>query len=171
MLGVPQGKVCLVEYQQDWPAAFDAERARLSDALGHDVSIEHIGSTAVPDTISKPLIDVMIGLPDIADHAAHIPRLETLGYTYRGEYGIPDRHFFTLGDPTTHHVHMVAHGEHFWRLNLLFRDHLRNNADARERYVAEKKRLGDVHADDRAQYTKGKDGIIRAILAEAGWRE
>jgi GrpB-like predicted nucleotidyltransferase (UPF0157 family) len=171
MLGVPQGKVRLVDYQQDWPAAFDVERTRLIDALGSDVTIEHIGSTAVPGTTSKPLIDIMIGLPGIADHAAHIPRLEALGYTYRGEYGIPDRHFFTLGDPTTHHVHLVARGGHFWRLNLLFRDFLRENPGARERYVAEKKRLGEAHADDRELYTKGKNSIIQALLAEAGWEE
>jgi len=171
MLGVPQGKVRLVDYQTAWPAAYERERARIEQALGERVvGVEHIGSTAVPGMISKPLIDMMIGLPDIAGYEACIPLMEALGYEYKGEYGIPDRHFFVLGDPTTHHVHMVQHGADFWRLNLLFRDFLRGNAEARDRYVAEKRRLSEEFAEKRELYTKGKDGIIRELLAEAGWK-
>ena len=171
MLGVPEGRVTLAPYHGSWPRAFEAERERIAGALGPAcVAVEHVGSTAVPGIeLAKPLIDAMVGLGRIADHAGLVAPMESLGYTYKGEFGIPDRHFFTLGDPTTHHVHMVEHGGAFWRLNLLFRDHLRADASARQRYVARKRELLDRFADARERYTQGKDEIIKALLAEAGW--
>lgn len=172
MLGVPQGKVRLTDYQPEWPQAYSRERDRLARALGDPVvEIEHVGSTAVVGMRAKPLIDVMIGVRSIDDHAALIPVMESLGYEYKGEFGIPGRHFFVLGDPTTHHVHMVEHGLPFWRLNLHFRDMLRADPDARDRYVAEKIRLAGEHADCREKYTAGKNDIIQALLRESGWVE
>jgi GrpB-like predicted nucleotidyltransferase (UPF0157 family) len=172
MLGVPQGKVRLLDYQDDWPEAFARERRRLEEALGDPVvAIEHVGSTAVLGMRAKPLIDVMIGLRRLEDHEACIPLMEALGYEYKGEFGIPGRHFFVLGDPTTHHVHMVEHGLHFWRLNLHFRDMLRRDPAARDRYVAEKIRLAEEHADCREKYTAGKNDIIQTLLHESGWIE
>lgn len=172
MLGVPQGKVCLSGYQDEWSDAFVRERERLLAALGDPVvEIEHVGSTAVLGMRAKPLIDVMIGLERLEDYEALVPVMEGLGYEYKGEFGIPGRHFFVLGDPTTHHVHMVEHGRHFWRLNLHFRDALRRDPSARERYEAEKVRLAEEFADCREKYTAGKNEIIQALLRESGWVE
>ena len=170
MLGVPPGKVTLTAYQEDWPGSFVAERERLVSTLGDRVvAIEHIGSTAVTGMVAKPLIDLMIGVRSIEMHEACIEPMRELRYEYMGEYGIPDRHFFVLGNPTTHHAHLVEHDGEFWRLNLLFRDHLRSNRDARERYEGVKRELVARFADDRKQYTAGKDAIIRELLREAGW--
>ncbi len=170
MLGVPAGKVTLAPYQDDWPAAFRAEHDRIQRVLSdHIVAIEHIGSTAVPGMTAKPLIDLMIGLRDISHHDACLAPMQNLGYSYMGEYGIPDRHFFILGDPTTCHAHMVLHNADFWRLNLVFRDHLRAHHEARTRYEAVKRDLAIRFADDRKQYTAGKDAVIRELLADAGW--
>ncbi len=172
MLGVPQGKVRLTDYDEAWPAAFARERDRIAGALGDlATGVEHIGSTAVAGMRSKPLIDMMVGVADIEDHRACVPILDSLGYEHKGEFGIPGRHFFVLGDPTTHHVHLVERGGHFWRLNLHFRELLRTDPDARRRYVEEKERLAAAHADCREAYTAGKDAIIRGLLAGSGWRE
>ena len=171
-LGVPVGKVRLAEYRPDWPHAFERERARVAEALHERAPvIEHVGSTAIPGIIAKPLLDMMVGIPNIADHARAVEPMRRLGYVYHGEFGIPDRHFFVLGDAThsTHHVHLVEYGGPFWRLNLVFRDYLRSSASARERYAAEKHRLHAEFADAREKYTAGKDAIIRELLKEAGW--
>lgn len=173
-LGVPVGKVRLAVHDPQWAAAFEAERARLTEALA-DVSpvIEHVGSTAIPGIIAKPLLDIMVGIAEIGMHERALAPMRELGYEHKGEFGIPGRQFFVLerGPMVTHHVHMVAHGGEFWRLNLLFRDYLRVNAGARERYAAEKRRLAVEFRDAREKYTAGKDAIIRELLTEAGWRE
>lgn len=178
MLGLIPGTVTLCDYDPQWPEDYRREAERLSNATGGPPGasgarikeIAHIGSTSVPGMMAKPMIDMMVGLHTLADVPDLIPILTALGYEYKGEFGIPDRHFFTLGNPTTHHVHMVYHGGPFWRLNLLFRDHLRQNPHEASAYVALKRELAAKYANNRESYTKGKDAFIRSMLHRAGWR-
>lgn len=172
-LGLEAGTVRLASYSKNWPEAFAGMRSELARALadhGH-VETEHIGSTSVPSMTSKPMIDLMTGITSIDDVAACVEPLERLGYEYKGEFGLPGRHFFVMGEPATQHLHLVEHAGHFWRLNVFFRDLLRNDVGARERYLAVKRELAEKHADSRADYTAGKDHIIKTLLAEAGWRD
>lgn len=174
VLGVPVGKVRLASHDPTWGESFERERVRIAAALQPLApTIEHVGSTAIPGIIAKPLLDMMVGITPIADHAKALAPLEALGYEYKGEFGIPDRHFYVLGDAhhSTHHVHLVEMGGNFWRLNLVFRDYLRASADARDRYAAEKRRLAVEFSDAREKYTAGKDAIITQLLREAGWEE
>ena len=57
----PDAPIELVAYQSGWPALFSAEAATLSAALSSWLvgPIEHIGSTAVPGLLAKPIIDMM----------------------------------------------------------------------------------------------------------------
>lgn len=171
MLGLAPGTVTLTDYDPRWPEYFRVEADRLRAGLGTLVKdVAHVGSTSVPGMIAKPLIDVMVGLNTLADIAAAIPIMQSLGYEYKGEFGVPDRHFFVLGDPTTHHVHMVFHGGPFWRLNCLFRDHLRDNPGEARAYETLKRELAAKFANNRESYTKGKDSFIRSMLSRAGWQ-
>lgn len=53
--------VHIVPYNAAWPIFFQEEQERLKRILS-EVKIEHIGSTAVPQVSSKPIIDIMIGV-------------------------------------------------------------------------------------------------------------
>ncbi len=172
-LGLATGTVRLIGYSQTWPEAFSAMRGEVIQALrgvGH-VETEHIGSTSVPGMTSKPMIDLMAGIEELSQHEACIEPLERLGYAYKGEFGLPGRHFFVMGEPATAHLHLVEHDSHFWRLNIFFRDILRNDDDARDRYVHVKRELAEKFADSRPDYTAGKDQIIKTLLREGGWTE
>ena len=49
-------------YNPRWPAIYAAEARRISSGLpATDIAIEHIGSTAVPGLVAKPIVDVMVG--------------------------------------------------------------------------------------------------------------
>lgn len=171
MIGVPPGKVVLADYDPDWPAEFVAERRILQQALTpFTPAIEHIGSTAVPGLLAKPLIDIMIGIADLAQVAACVAPMQACGYEYKGEFGVPDRHFFLKGDPTTHHVHIVARSGDHWRSYLTFRDVLRADLAVAEEYAVLKRELAAQHATNRDAYTQGKDAFIRGVLARSGWR-
>ena len=53
----------VVEYDNSWPARFEAEASKLSRVFQHSlVGIHHIGSTAVPGLAAKPTIDILIEL-------------------------------------------------------------------------------------------------------------
>ncbi len=53
--------ISVVDYDPSWPHRFDALRDEYAEALTaaatQIVSIEHVGSTAVPGLAAKPVID------------------------------------------------------------------------------------------------------------------
>ena len=76
--------VLLSPYSPLWPAIFDVEARALEAILDGSARIEHIGSTAVPGLGAKPIIDVMVGAPDLAFVDARIPRLVEHGLYFVG---------------------------------------------------------------------------------------
>lgn len=93
--------VVIVPYDQEWPRIFIALRSRAAAAVGGlAVSVEHIGSTAVPGLSAKPVIDivVVVAANDVRDS---IERLVAIGYTHQGSLGVEGRDAFAplAGDP------------------------------------------------------------------------
>jgi GrpB-like predicted nucleotidyltransferase (UPF0157 family) len=57
--------------------------------------VEHVGSTAVPGLIAKPIIDLDAVLASPADLPGAIRTLRSLGYVHEGDLGSRDvRRFF-----------------------------------------------------------------------------
>ena len=66
----------LVEYDAEWPRLFAREEERIRRALGEDaVLLEHCGSTSVPGLAAKPIVDIVLEVPDSSDEASYAPRL------------------------------------------------------------------------------------------------
>ena len=59
--------VILEQYDASWPAKFEEEKEHLMSiaAKWHFGGVEHVGSTAVPGMVAKPVIDVMFGVKPI----------------------------------------------------------------------------------------------------------
>ncbi|WP_219816688.1 GrpB family protein [Arthrobacter sp. ZGTC131] len=54
-----------------WPQRFEALAQTIRDAVGEKaVSVEHIGSTAVPGLATKPILDLLLTVMDVEDEAA-----------------------------------------------------------------------------------------------------
>ncbi|MBD1941889.1 GrpB family protein, partial [Coleofasciculus sp. FACHB-712] len=101
----------VVDYDTNWPIQFEQEKLQILHALGNAVlDIHHIGSTSVPGLAAKPIIDILVGLEELPPSVDQITSVETLGYLYQGELGVPGRHFFRKGMPRTHHLHLVKRG-------------------------------------------------------------
>jgi GrpB-like predicted nucleotidyltransferase (UPF0157 family) len=167
------GAIEVVDYDPAWPAQFAAERDAVARALGDLVfAIEHIGSTSVPGLAAKPIIDLMVGLRDLATaRAAAVAPMQALGYVYLPEYEtwLTDELFFRKGPPGpwTHHAHLMERTNPRWTRHLAFRDHLRARPDEAAAYAAEKRRLAAQHGDDFAAYRVGKSEFIAAAHARA----
>ena len=169
-LGLERATVTLRPYDGRWAELFELERGRLQGVLGNDVlAIEHIGSTSVPGLIAKPILDIGVAVADFEAAFALVPRLEELGYTFRGEQGIPRRHYFVRGSDQnrTHHLHLLEQSNPEWRDLLGFRDRLRAQPETVRAYEALKKQLAEQHPNDRVAYTDGKYEFIRAVLGRA----
>jgi GrpB-like predicted nucleotidyltransferase (UPF0157 family) len=162
--------VTVVPYDAAWPARFCIERHLIHMALRDlQPQIEHIGSTSVPGLTSKPVIDMLVGVPSLGNFQRHFDRLSVYGYEYIQEYErvLPDRRFFkrALRGVRTHHVHVVEVNGLYWRRYLKFRDTLRSDASLAGRYADLKRKLAARFRFDRDAYTNGKTGFVEAVLA------
>ncbi|WP_353641031.1 GrpB family protein [Mesorhizobium sp. WSM2239] len=152
---------------------FEQERANLKTTLGSLVlTIEHMGSTAVPGLAAKPIVDLLVGVRNLAGVRSRcIEPLQALGYTYIPEYEswLPDELFFRKGvpGPWTHHVHVMEPANPRWDAFLSFRDYLRAHPDAASAYGDLKKSLAVAFKDDIAGYRNAKHEFIVAAMTKA----
>lgn len=162
--------VQLSPWSADWTRIFASVRDQLLIACApSEFAIEHIGSTAVPGLVAKPVIDVLLGAPSLAAIEARIAALGAAGFEYipRYEDVLPMRRYF-VSQPAGAlrvHVHGVAAGSDTWRDHLAFRDALREDAALRDEYQTLKLRLAGTFAQDKAAYTAAKAPFILRVLA------
>lgn len=167
------GAIAVSDYDPAWPKMFEQERANLRSALGALVlTVEHIGSTAVPGLAAKPIIDLLVGVHDLNDARSRCSEpLRALGYTYIPEYQswLPDELFFRKGvpGPWTHHVHVMEPSNARWEAFLTFRDYLRTHPEVARAYGNLKKSLAAKFKDDIASYRNAKHDFVVGAMAEA----
>ncbi|MBY9000552.1 MAG: GrpB family protein [Candidatus Heimdallarchaeota archaeon] len=170
MIGLKRGFVKLSKYNPKWKTLFEDESTKLlSVASGYFEDVQHIGSTAVPDIVSKPIIDILAAINSLSNIVKIIDPLKTLGYIYRGEQGIPGRHLFVKGgeDYRTHHLHIVEKEHSEWTKHTLFRDYLRKHPKEAQKYSKLKQDLLKKYECDREKYTSSKSDFIERILEKA----
>jgi GrpB-like predicted nucleotidyltransferase (UPF0157 family) len=169
MIGLERGIVKVAPYTAEWERLFEEEKALLQAAIGRYVlDIQHVGSTAIPGIVAKPIIDIAIAVANFEEASVCIEPVERLGYEYRGENGIPRRHYFVKGDPRTYHIHMNELGSRDWQKLVRFRDYLVQHPDLAEAYAALKTELAGRYPTDREAYQEGKAPFIERVLGEAG---
>lgn len=163
--------VTVVPWDPAWTGQFDAIKADLERALAavSVVAIEHVGSTSVQGLAAKPVIDVDV-IVERRHLEAAIEALEAVGYSYRGDLGVPDRHSMAEPGGIRRNVYVTVDGCLALRNHLAVRETLRRNADLRARYAARKLELAEQHdlVDD---YATAKSDIVQQILLAAGLSE
>lgn len=167
--------ITLVPYDPGWPHAFDAEAARLRQALGPAaLRIEHVGSTAVPGLAAKPVIDIQVSVGALPLSAALAATLSSIGYHHvpLGDFDLVYPFFQApAGWPATHHLHLCAAGGEQERRHLAFRDYLRQHPRLAADYLALKRQLAARHGgqtfESREQYSLAKSSFVEAVLAQA----
>jgi GrpB-like predicted nucleotidyltransferase (UPF0157 family) len=168
-------EVEIVGYDPRWPDLFVAEASRLRNVLPSDafIAIEHAGSTAIPGVAAKPIIDIFVAVPSIADaKRTLIEPIKAIGYVYWEDNPNPERMFFVKGMPPfgarrTHHVHLCEPSTEHWSRPLLFRDYLRQHPDQARAYAELKHDLAERFRDDREGYTAAKEAFVLDIVVKA----
>jgi len=162
-------------YNPDWPAQYEREASQIVTIFGEQlISIHHIGSTSIPGIKAKPVIDIMVVVQDIEQVERFNQPMIHLGYTPRGEYGIPGRRYFPkiTGDVHSHHVHVYGPGHKDIKRLLNFRDYLRVHPGNALAYSQLKEKLAQKFRYDSVGYTEAKTDFIKKIdLLAAQWRE
>jgi GrpB-like predicted nucleotidyltransferase (UPF0157 family) len=157
--------IVIAEYDPAWPAWFEQERTRVATALGTlPRAIEHVGSTSVPGLAAKPIIDILVAVPDPDDEAAFAPLLAIAGYELRVRE--PGHRMFRTPARDVH-VHVWRDGDDEVRRQLLFRDQLRRSPAHRAAYERLKRELSTREWRDMNEYADAKGALIEEILAAA----
>ena len=156
------------EYDPEWPSWYAGEEARIRATLGERVvRIEHVGSTSVPGLAAKPVIDIVLEVPDSADEAAYVPDLEAAGHVLRLREPEWFEHRLLRRLEPSVNLHVLTAGcDEFDRM-VLFRDRLRAAAADRELYEATKRELAARDWKYGQQYADAKTGVVKEILARA----
>jgi len=140
-----------------------------------ELQVEHIGSTAVPGCWGKGIIDLLIAYPGGSLRAAR-ETLDGLGFQCQGgPEPFPESRpmrvgsFEYFGRNYRIHAHVIENG-HAEAVNLIrFRDALREDADLRRAYEAEKRAILARGITQGTEYSKAKgDFILRALGHRAG---
>ncbi len=168
MIGLRRHTVRLVEHDPDWATLFAQEADTIRAHLGGlAAEIEHVGSTAVPGLVAKPILDIAIGVSRDGDVPAVAERLTAAGYVDRGYAGRSGGHLLireAAPDIRTVHAHVVDVEDSQWSDYRWFRDTLRSDETTRRAYHQLKLGLATAFANDRGAYTAGKATFIRSVL-------
>lgn len=167
MVGLARGRVELEEYSTTWADEFEQEKERLLNHLDDDnLIILHVGSTAIPGMVAKPIIDILL----ISDHTEvdyWNSKLEELGYHYRENGGNEDSIFFARGseEQRTHYLRITYPHSRTHISMVYFRDTLRANTALAQEYRDLKVKLAQVYPDQRTEYTKQKEPFVIKVLS------
>jgi GrpB-like predicted nucleotidyltransferase (UPF0157 family) len=158
----------LCEYDSSWPSQFEYLAAHISRALGANaIVLEHVGSTSVPGLAAKPIIDMVLAVPDSGDEPAYVPALEREAFTLRIREPEWFRHRLLRSAEIESNLHVFSAGcEEIGRM-LAFRDWLRAHDDDRKAYERAKRELATRTWKHVQHYADAKTSIVREILARA----
>ncbi|MEM9795567.1 MAG: GrpB family protein [Pseudomonadota bacterium] len=162
-LGLAQGTLKLVDHDPRWAMAFAAEARHLSTLLPPGAEIHHIGSTAVPGLLAKPILDLGLALPATL-HEDAVRAMVADDYIDRGERS--GRLLIRLrdGKVRTHNLHLYPTRDVRLTEQIAFRDRLRADPALRAAYAADKRRIVES-GTARRDYADAKTAFIRAALA------
>jgi GrpB-like predicted nucleotidyltransferase (UPF0157 family) len=161
-------RIRIADYDPRWPALFAREAERIRSTLGDQVlRLEHAGSTSVPGLPAKPIIDMVLVVPDSSNEPAYVPALEAAGYVLRIREPEWYQHRVFKGPDTDVNLHVFSAGCPEIDRMLLFRDWLRSHAVDRELYARTKRRLAEQDWKYVQNYADAKTGVVEQILARA----
>jgi GrpB-like predicted nucleotidyltransferase (UPF0157 family) len=168
-------KVEVVPHDPTWVNLFRAEADILVNIFGDQlVAIHHIGSTAIPGIVAKPILDFLVEVHEIQQVDILNNNMEKFDYQPRGEYGISGRRYFVKqsGEVHTCHIHTFQTGDPQVERHLNFRDYLIAHPQDALAYSRLKEDLARQFPEDIDSYVAGKDHFIQNIDDKAlEWKQ
>ena len=161
--------IFLSEHKSCWRDWYEEERRNIAALLpGRTTRISHIGSTAIPSIWAKPIIDILVEIPEAASmedvkavlvsggwlcmSASETRASLNKGYTSRG---FAERVF---------HLHLRCDGDHD---ELYFRDYLNEHPALAKEYEQLKLSLWKRYEHDRDAYTRAKSAFVKKCTDSA----
>ena len=165
-------KVMVLPYDQKWKSDFEEIKKEIENAAGDLIAdIQHVGSTSVEGMYAKPCIDIDVIIEDYSVFDAVVKRLEATGYIHEGNLGIPEREAFAYTGKEhlqKHHLYVCPKCSKELYRHITFRDFLRKNPEAVEKYSKVKQDGAKLFPDDIEKYIEYKSPCIDEIYKMCG---
>lgn len=162
----------LKSYQISWKTDFEALKGILEGALSNiDLKIEHVGSTAIPNLMAKPIIDIDIAYQSAQDFEVIKKRLESIGYFHNGNQGVEGREAFKriaiqqpVLDKISHHLYVCHVENDEFKRHILFRDYLIQHEEEKKTYENLKIEIAERANQDRKAYANLKEEKAKLFI-------
>jgi len=161
--------IIIQDYTHKWIDLYQMEKRLITDSFMQSeiVSIDHIGSTAIPGLKAKPTIDILLQASELIDTQKLEDIFKSLDYQLTKQPDNPPSHMTFVKGYTdqgfkvqAYHVHIRYKGD--WD-EIKFRDYLINHEDISKEYETIKLELADRYKNDREAYTDSKTDFIKKI--------
>ncbi|MGB4660035.1 MAG: GrpB family protein [Mobilitalea sp.] len=158
--------IVLKEYNIEYPNWYEIEKKKLVGEFddGTAVRISHIGSTAVPGIISKPIIDILMEISHTCDTAQLSDKLKSMQWglmnysdkpTFKQTY---NKGYTKVGlEEKVYHLHVRYADD--WS-ELYFRDYLIEHPEVAREYAELKMQLKEKFEHNRDAYTDAKEAFV-----------
>jgi GrpB-like predicted nucleotidyltransferase (UPF0157 family) len=161
-------------HRERWALDYAELETLIAGALGERLlSVHHVGSTAVRGLAAKPVIDIDLTVPDVADEDGYLPQLELAGFTliFRDGLGGDPHRQLAFAAPNAN-LHVRSPGAIEPQRHLLFRRWLSDHPDDRDLYAAAK--LAAAGSGQGRRYNDLKSAVVydlyeRAFLADPAY--
>lgn len=161
--------ISLIDHKSEWEEWTVTEIDYLSDLLrGYQPVISHIGSTALPEIKAKPIIDILVEIPENTDLNNARSVMLNAGYICMSQS--EKRLSFNKGYTPQGYAEKVFHIHFHYRGDndeIAFRDFLLSHHDSAKEYETLKISLLARYRNNRDGYTKAKSDFVRQILLMA----
>lgn len=164
--------IILKEHRSEYKRWYEEEKQQLTELFA-DFPIQrinHIGSTSVEGLIAKPIVDILLELPDMYDVEEASARLQNADWILM----IEDKEKQTLDlnkgytpegfAEKVYHLHVRAIGD--WD-ELYFRDYLRKYPEVARQYEELKLTLKEKYEHNRDAYTDEKSKFVQKYSQKA----
>lgn len=150
-----------------WDAEYtDVSRLIVAAISDQALRLSHVGSTAVPGLLAKPIVDLDLIVVDVEDEDAYVPPLELVGFRliFRDDLA-GDAHRQLSFEYPNANVHVWSPRAVEPERHELLNRHLQRHEAARERY-AQAKRVA-AEGDGSSTYNDLKAAVIYDIYEQA----
>lgn len=160
--------IYLTEHQPCWEEWYNEEEKLLIRVLSKNDKINHIGSTSIPLILAKPIIDILLEIPEDSDLLYYKKLIIDSGYICMSqrenrisfnkgytENGFSDRIF---------HLHLRYVGDND---ELYFRDYLIEHHNVAKAYEKLKLKLWKKYEYNRDAYTNAKTEFVKKYTEKA----
>nr|DAI46384.1 MAG TPA: GrpB protein [Caudoviricetes sp.] len=164
-MGLINNTVSLENNYELYKKIFKEEKAYLESVFKENrFKIEHVGSTAVKNLLSKPVVDIAIGVDDLNSFKKYYSLLNKR-YTITENREKEEILLVKENEKETFClIHVLDIKSNRYTNMIKFRDILINNLDILKKYENLKIDLAKKYKNDRKNYTKSKNEFINEVL-------